>query len=169
MQHVVIFYSVMQICLIQVTVNGTDEGSTFFRLLWVYRYLGPISTSFSPQASASFGVSDSGSTCSGGRNNQRRTSFCSALRLLQPAGESRRTQGQRGRTDRRLWSSGCVRSLYTSVSFKPLGLLRAHLSTPHCSTAQWWLTAAGRAWLPSVRLSSPQPHHCRTAVQPCLN
>lgn len=52
---------------------------------WVERYLGPISTSFSPLPSVSFGVSDSGSSCSGGRNNQRRTSFCSALRLLQPA------------------------------------------------------------------------------------
>lgn len=70
---------VLQVCLTQVTVQTA----------WVERYLGPISTSFSPLPSESFGVSDSGSTCSGGRNNQRRTSFCSALRLLQPAGESR--------------------------------------------------------------------------------
>lgn len=50
-------------------------------------YLGPISTSFCPLPFVSFGSSDSGSICSGGRNNQRTTSFCSALRLLQPVWE----------------------------------------------------------------------------------
>lgn len=74
---------------------------------WVERYLGPISTSFSPLPSVSFGVSDSGSSCSGGRNNQRRTSFCSAPRLLQPAGgreggRAGQTHGQHGRTGQKV-------------------------------------------------------------------
>ena len=58
---------------------------------WLQQYLGPISTSFSPLPSVRFGFSDSGSACRGGRNNQRRTSLCSTLRLSHPAAESKKT------------------------------------------------------------------------------
>lgn len=54
------------------------------------QYLGPISTSFSPLPSVRFGSSDSASVCMGGRNNQSRTSFCSALRHSPPAAQIER-------------------------------------------------------------------------------
>lgn len=119
-------------------------------------YLGPISTSFCPLPSVSFGSSDSGSICSGGRNNQRTTSFCSALRLLQPVWE---------RQKKSLDMCQTVMQLHLWVSSRQTD---THLSAPRCSTALWWLTAGGRAWLPSVRLSHSQLHYCRTWPQPWL-
>lgn len=58
-----------------------------YETVHVQVYLGPISTSLSSLLSVRFGFSDSASASRGGQNNQRRTSFSSALRLLQPAAE----------------------------------------------------------------------------------
>lgn len=157
-------------------------------------YLGPISTSLASLSSVRFCFSDSSTACRGGRNNQRRTSFCSAFRLSQPAAESQRKQWQHSKIHKRRRQSVCGKSwgykrqIYVSHVFfsqllcctQPLRLqslasslptdklLHTNLSAPRWSTAQWWLTAGGRAWLPSVTLAHSQLHYCRTSLQPWL-
>ena len=165
MQHVIIFYSVLQICWWKWL---SDEGSIIFRLrgcncTWVrFPPASPRCPLWASVSQTAAPPAVAGGTTRGEPPSAQHWDCCS----LQ--GRARRTQRKHGKTDRGLWSSGCAGLLHTSVSFKHLGLLCAHLSTPHCSTAQWWLTAAGKVWLPSLRLSSPQPHHCRTVLQPWL-
>lgn len=159
--------------------------SSFIRLCGCIRYLGPISTSFSSLPSVRFGFSDSGSACRGGRNNQRRTSFCSAPRLSQPAAESGKKQWQcvtekkRKKKTEGVWENLhkvnlCVSqsSLFLRCLQPPASssdkLFHTHLSAPHCSTAPTRSTAGGRAWLLSVRLSHSPLHYCRTSLQPWL-
>lgn len=128
------------------------RGLIIWILIW---YLGPISTSLLPGASASFDVSDRASVCKGGRNNQRRTSFCFALRLWAPAAESR--------IHRCVYACGanCLQNLTWPI-ITATWTRQTHLSAPRWSRALCWQTAAGRAWPPSATPWRSPPQRCRT-------